>query len=100
MESGENPEQSRCGIRRRIPKQPIFAQAEVKAGRRRKRGEIPISTVGSPNTSPASTRPGAAPFTEPQSTVLAFPRKEGDENRNDGGGLPPSSGRRVLFLTN
>jgi Domain of unknown function (DUF4465) len=37
-------------------------------------------------------------FTEPQSTVLAFPRKEGDGNRNDSRGIPPSGGRRVLFL--
>ena len=42
MESGETPEQLRCGIRLRLPSLPILTSMRVKAGRR--------FEAGSPNT--------------------------------------------------
>lgn len=49
----------------------------------------PISLSGVRILPPPQTRPSAAPFYETYGTVLAFPRKEGDGNRNDGGGVLP-----------
>lgn len=34
MESGENPEQTRCGNWSRFPNMPIFTKVKVKAGKR------------------------------------------------------------------
>ena len=78
MESGESPEQSRCGIRRTNSHTANLRASGGEGGKEAvERNNSRSSKVGSPNTSPRFTRPGAAQ-TGKHGAVLAFPRKEGD----------------------
>lgn len=91
MESGENPEQSRCGIRRIGFPMPISVPTEVKAGVRRRGGPGPRRHSREPEYFVRLTRPGAA-------SPKAEPEKPFRGRKATGADVEPAAARRPARL--